>query len=255
VANVGTVYHTAGVGMVAASAPQPTHYLVAASAPVYYTYQASTPSASLSPLANTSAALFPSPTTNVAPAMMKSAGASASIGGATSDYVSEYNAFLQQEVARSPGAAGVRTNPSDIAVFQQNHAQLTAGVGGAERLGSIGRFLLQKLGDPNFRNNAIKLFEPLLGTFLPQYAPLIDLFLNDLTKGSGGGGGGLSPLNQNGGSLNIPANGAAFDASGVVNGRLILTPAGGTPSPVNPPPPGPPQRLTPAGGTPAPSPL
>jgi hypothetical protein len=193
---------------------------------------------------------------NTAGPILKSAGASNVSGQPTADYVTEYNLFLQQENLRNPGsmfvAAGVRVHPADIAALNQNHPQLVAAIG-ADRLGSFGRFLLQKLKDPNFRNNALKLFEPLLGTFLPQYAPLIDLFLNDLTQGSGSGTGGdvLKPLPGNG--TGLPASGGTFDVTGTITGRITLTPASGSP-PTDPGTNPLPKQLKNDGGTTAPSP-
>jgi hypothetical protein len=272
VGTVGTVVYSSNVqalptaGMAMVAVPQvTTHYLVTTAAPTYYTtYTAGVaPTGALTALPNTASSLLQPSPGNVAPPMLKSASAStsASTGQATVDYVSQYNQFLQQENLRNPGsayvAAGVRTNPSDIALFNQNHPQLTAYVG-ADRLGSIGRFLLQKLNDPNFRNNAIKLFEPILGTLLPQFAPLINNFLNDLIQasGQGNGNGPLQPLPQ----PETSATGGTFDATGVVNGRIVLTPVTGPTPPPPPPNTNPPGTLPPklkddgSGGSVAPSP-
>jgi hypothetical protein len=247
---VTTAYPLAGVPMLTSAVQQPlatTSYYVMVPAPVYQTYVATPVSSGL----NSSASLLPS-SSNTAGPMLKSASATQSAAGsATVDYVPEYSLFLQQENLRYPGtpfaAAGLRPNPADIAAFNQNYPQLVAAVG-ANQLGAIGRFLLTKLKDPNFRNNAIKLFEAVLGTFLPQYASLIDLFLNDLIQGSGSGTGT---------SGQVPGVGGAYNATGVVNGQIVLTPVNGpvtppAPSPIPPPAPAPTPTPTPA---PTPTPI
>jgi hypothetical protein len=132
----------------------------------------------------------PVATSGTAAPLLKSAANSAvvaaNLGSASIDYLPLYNAFLQQEAVKHPAtllqAAGVRPHPADVAAFQQNHAQLVAVVG-ADRLASIGRFLLTRRADADFRDNAVKLFEPLLGVYLTQYVPLIDRFLDDLRQG------------------------------------------------------------------------
>ena len=115
-------------------------------------------------------------------------------GAGGSDYVAEYNAFLLNENAANP--AGLLPAPSDVALLSRYHPALTGALG-ANRLGSLGRFLVTKLKDPNFRANAIALFKPILGTFFPQFSPLVNAFLDHLQQSGqgpavalGGGGGG-----------------------------------------------------------------
>src|SRR5208282_3807875 len=112
---------------------------------------------------------------------------SSQVASVTADYYSEYREFAANENALHP--AGLMPAASDIAALNSRHPALTNAIG-AQQLGSIGRFLVGKLKDPNFRSNALKLFEPFLGTLVPglsPFLPLVNSFLDELQQGAGGG--------------------------------------------------------------------
>ncbi len=153
--------------------PAVTHYSLAPNV-VYYTTYAVPAVAGQVPV--------------VSPTFTNPALATPSIGPASANYLSEYTNFLKDETLKNPAtiyrAAGVQPTAYEVTANQQNHPQLVALLG-ADRLASISRFLITKRNEPNFRANAVQLFEPLLGVFLPQYLPQIQHFLDDLGQRPG----------------------------------------------------------------------
>ena len=208
--NTGAVSPLLTSSLATASVP----VIQTASIPVYQTYYttalsavtAATPSVT-SPLLRTAAT---GPTT-VSP-LLRTASASGQVSTASTpaDTIAEYNRFLLTESAAYP--AGIMLPSSDTLGLNRNFPGLVNAIG-LDRLHSIGRFLMTKLEDPNFRAKALDLFGAVLGTALPQFEPLIDAFLGELNPG---GRGGWTPPTRSGGNNtvgNLPVN---------ANGELVV---------------------------------
>jgi len=114
-----------------------------------------------------------------APAPSEPAGLSApgqARAASGTDVLDEYCAFVAAE-GRTPAAAA-HIAPEEVARF----APLSDAVGGPDRLASIGRFLKARIGDPNLRSKARDLFGRFAGAAQPRSEPLIDAFLDALTR-------------------------------------------------------------------------
>ncbi len=190
--NVGTssvlmpmVHPMAGVGMTSGAllpaSVMPmgvtTNLFSTASVPAYYSHY------TLGASGTQAAGVAGSPAT--APPLLAASVQAASVNPASldpastaGDFRAEYNAFVYGEQSLSP--SGLNLDPRDAAAFQRRFATLAGAVGGGQRLGSIGRFLSQRLRDPNFQAKAMDLFAWIISTADPSLAPLVNRFRPDI---------------------------------------------------------------------------
>ena len=186
-ANVG-ISSGASLPMSLTPAGLTTNVLTTASVPIYYTAAGSVPAPA-----------------GIAPAGIAPAGVAPA--GTGTDILAEYNAFVVGENATV--SAGGSLSPSSLTTQfgSTSLGLLSSAVGGANRLGSIERFLRTKINDPNFRAKAFDLFGRFLGAGLPQLQPLIDILLGQLGQGAGGGVTPVHPVGGGTPSLPVNANG------------------------------------------------